>query len=202
MTLRFRHFWIATILVLLADLVSKSLVFEWLRGVPGQRRELVDGLLWFSRHVNEGAVWGLGSGQQTLLLLVTALILPAVVAIAYTSRDPKTPLWSLGLLLGGAAGNLYDRAMVVEELHYSPVPIQGVRDFIDLEWWPIFNVADVAIVVGVIWYLGWSLFFQKDPRMQPEGDALGDGSGDPTDAPPASASTDAAPANPPSTEAH
>lgn len=187
MILRFRLFWLAAGLSLIADLVSKSLVFNWLREVPRQKVELVDGFVWFTLHVNEGAVWGIGSGRQTFLLLVTALILPAVVAIAYTSRDPKTPLWSLGLLLGGAAGNLYDRAMVVEQLHYRPDPIQGVRDFIAIGWWPVFNIADVAIVAGVLWYLGWSLFFQKDPDEPSVAETDADPAAPLSDAPPEAA---------------
>ena len=57
---------------------------------------------------------------------------------------------SLGLQLGGAAGNLIDRIR------------QGyVVDFLDLGWWPVFNVADSAIVSGIVILVGYILFFQK-----------------------------------------
>jgi signal peptidase II len=107
---------------------------------------LIPGVLDLSRHWNEGAVWGIGAGHELLLLVLTAAILPAVVALAWHDRTLPAPLWALGLVLGGAAGNLYDR-----------VVFGAVRDFLDLGWWPVFNLADSAIVVGVLVYAGWSL---------------------------------------------
>ncbi len=114
------------------------------------------GVLDLSRHWNEGAIWGIGAGHELLLLLLTAAILPAVILLAWHERTQPAPLWALGLVLGGAAGNLYDR-----------VAFGAVRDFLDLGWWPVFNLADSAIVAGVLVYAGWSLFH---PPEAAEGD--------------------------------
>lgn len=161
--MRYRLFWLAAFLALAADLFSKQYVFSWvLGGMPPLNPELgypppkiiFSGWLEFALHYNRGAVWGVGQGRTGILIGLTSLIIPAVVLMAYSCRAQKAPLWALGLLLGGAAGNLYDRI-------FEP----GVRDFIHVliryndRTWPIFNLADSAIVVGVIWWATWSMFF-------------------------------------------
>jgi signal peptidase II len=88
---------------------------------------------------NEGAAFGLaGSGGIGLLLLAVAAL---VLVGFFFARDPTPPgLWvAVGLVAGGALGNLIDRALAGE-----------VTDFIDLPHWPPFNLADVAIVIGVV----------------------------------------------------
>jgi signal peptidase II len=88
---------------------------------------------------NEGAAFGLagGGGIGLLLLAVAALVLVGF----FFARDPARPgMWvAVGLVAGGAMGNLIDRALAGE-----------VTDFIDLSHWPPFNLADVAIVAGVV----------------------------------------------------
>ncbi len=104
-------------------------------------------------HYNTGGAFGWGSGKIFLFLAATAVLLPSLVLLAYHTKEPGAPLWSLGIIVGGAVGNLYDRLFHI-----------GVRDFFELinprggePLWPVFNVADVAIVVGVAAYLVWSV---------------------------------------------
>lgn len=151
-----------------ADLISKHAVFAWLLDKPGQKLPLIDGWLSLNLHINEGAVWGLGNQYPNLLLIITALIVPAVAIMAYSCRSSKAPLWALGMLLGGALGNLYDRVFTSIKLDYSEQAISGVRDFIDMSIpgvysWPVYNIADVAIVAGVAIYGIWSIFFEQKP---------------------------------------
>lgn len=109
--------------------------------LEGQRRiELGQLLLRVSR--NPGAALSFAQ-DKTWVFTVFALIVTSVVL--YTSRKVRDTGWalSLGLLLGGAVGNLVDRAF------RSPGPGRGaVVDFIDFQVYPSFNVADSCIVVG------------------------------------------------------
>lgn len=95
--------------------------------------------------VNQGALFGLGGGYEHLANRLFALIsVLAAVAIIYwsarktTSRDLSLCA-SLGLILAGTLGNLYDRVI-----------FGGVRDFLHFYWfeWPVFNVADCCLVCG------------------------------------------------------
>jgi signal peptidase II len=88
---------------------------------------------------NTGVAFGALSGGGALVLVLTAAAL--ALLIAYFARHPRRPLLWLptGLLLGGAAGNLIDRARD-----------GAVTDFVKLPHWPAFNVADMAITVGVL----------------------------------------------------
>jgi signal peptidase II len=91
---------------------------------------------------NAGAAFSIGPGA-TVLFSAVALIV--VVVIARTARSLASRGWatSLGLLLGGALGNLADRVF------RSPGPFRGhVIDWIQLPHWPVFNLADSAIVCG------------------------------------------------------
>ncbi len=96
---------------------------------------------------NTGSAFGLFQ-NQTIFLVITAVIGIGAIILYHSMHSAKTlPLTvSLGLQLGGAAGNL------VERMQYG-----RVTDFIDLRFWPVFNVADSSIVVGVA-LLAWLLF--------------------------------------------
>lgn len=123
-------------LVFALDQGTKSLIRATL--APG---ESVPPESWFRiTHVtNTGAAFGI-LPDQSLLLLVTTVVGVAAIVLYYLNPPVHSPLLalSLGLQLGGALGNLVDRLR------------QGyVTDFLDFRVWPVFNLADSAIVVGV-----------------------------------------------------
>ena len=80
----------------------------------------------------------------------TLIVSGLIVLTAFRSRNAGSAL-GLGLVLGGALGNLADRAL------RGPGLSGHVVDFIDLHWWPVFNVADSAIVIGAV-LLAWTSF--------------------------------------------
>lgn len=93
---------------------------------------------------NPGAAFSLGT-ESTLVFSVIATVV--VVGLIWFSRRIHSTWWAwgLGLILGGAAGNLVDRYV------RSPGILRGhVVDFVSVGWWPVFNVADSCLVAGVI----------------------------------------------------
>ena len=126
--------------VLALDLATKVWVVAELEG----RRtiELLGGQLLVRVSRNPGAAFSFAEGAT---IVFTAIAVTVVVVILRVSRRLGSDGWAvgLGLLLGGASGNLVDR------LFRSPGPGRGaVVDFIDFQVWPSFNVADSAIVTG------------------------------------------------------
>lgn len=127
-------------LVLVADLASKIAAVARLEGETPV--ELAGGLLTLRVIRNPGAAFGLAEG---FTVLFTCVAVGVAVAILRTARRLVSRPWavSLGLLLGGALGNLVDRVF------RDPGPLRGhVVDFLELPHWPVFNVADSAIVCG------------------------------------------------------
>ncbi len=101
-------------------------------------------LVWTLRlrlELNPGIAFSLGRGSTGLVTVVAVVILAAVVVAAWRSSGRMLGV-ALGLVMGGAVGNLVDRLF----RHNGG----QVIDFIDLRWWPVFNVADTAITCGVI----------------------------------------------------
>lgn len=135
----------ATVVIL--DLVSKIIVVATVD--PNQPVRLLGGLVYFSLIRNPGAAFSMATGMTWLLALVAIGVV--VVIIRMAPRLRSTP-WavSLGLVLGGAIGNLIDR------IFRAPGVLQGhVVDFVSVfgpnaEYFPVFNVADSAITVGGI----------------------------------------------------
>ncbi|SBW25681.1 lipoprotein signal peptidase [Candidatus Protofrankia californiensis] len=130
--------------------------------------DLVPGLLDLRLTRNPGAAFSLAGGA-TVLFSIVALVV--VVVIARTARTLKSLPWAvvLGLLLGGALGNLTDR------IFRAPAPLRGhVVDWIHLHHWPVFNIADSAIVIGgvlavILGARGVGLDGQRDDLDGPEG---------------------------------
>jgi signal peptidase II len=121
--------------VLIVDQTTKALVRA---GVErGSSESLLPGVDLVNTR-NTGVAFSMFQGGGTLLIAFTAVAMVAV--LAFFLRRPDRPLvWlPVGLLLGGAVGNLIDRVLD-----------GSVTDFIDLPLWPAFNVADMAITVGV-----------------------------------------------------
>lgn len=126
--------------VVALDLLSKIVVVDRLSDRGPVR--IFGGLVHLVLTRNSGAAFGLGPGATVLFTLVA---LAVVVVIVRTASRLRSLPWAgtLGLLLGGALGNLGDR------MFRSPGPFRGhVVDWIQLPHWPVFNVADSAIVIG------------------------------------------------------
>lgn len=105
--------------------------------VPGQRVSVFPGVHLTDVH-NEGIAFGLAGGGGTGLIVLTLVALGLILALFARSAE-RPGIWvAVGLLSGGALGNLADR-----------VRIDSVTDFVELPFWPAFNIADVAIVLGV-----------------------------------------------------
>jgi signal peptidase II len=129
--------------VLAADVISKAVVVARMPGHAPIR--LLGDLLKLTYTRNGGAAFSIG-GSMTIVF--TAIALGVVIYIARTARNLRSIGWAvaLGLLLGGATGNLLDR------IFRAPGPFQGhVVDWIELPHWPVFNLADSSIVcAGVL----------------------------------------------------
>jgi signal peptidase II len=125
---------------LVLDVVTKVLVVARLEGE--QPVELLGGQLLLRVSRNPGAAFSFAEGATVLFTTVAVVV---IVVILRVSRRLYSAGWALalGLLLGGASGNLVDRLL------RSPGVARGaVVDFIDFQVWPSFNVADSAIVTG------------------------------------------------------
>ena len=133
-------FSLVALAVLALDVATKVWVVAELEG--RRTLELLGGQLLIRVSRNPGAAFSIG---ENMTLLFTAIALVVVVVVLRVSRRLGSTGWAvgLGLLLGGASGNLLDRLL------RSPGPGRGaVVDFLDFQVWPSFNVADSAIVVG------------------------------------------------------
>jgi signal peptidase II len=128
--------------VLVADIVTKALAVHKLS--ERDPLELLGGLLTLRLVRNAGAAFGFAQG---LTIAFTVVAVAVVVVILRLSRRLRSTPWAvaLGLVLGGAVGNLMDR------LFRSPGPGRGhVVDFLELPHWPVFNLADSAIVSSAV----------------------------------------------------
>ena len=126
--------------VVCADQITKA----WALGALDDR--IID-LVWTLRLrlvYNTGFAFSAGSGLGPVLALVAIVI----VGVLWSSRRRVQGAWAavgLGAIIGGALGNLADRVF-----RGAAWGRGAVVDFIDLQWWPIFNVADAAITVGLV----------------------------------------------------
>ena len=132
--------------VLALDVVTKLVAVEEL--TDREPISLLGGLLTLRLVRNPGAAFGMAQG---LTIVFTGVAVAVVVVILRLARRLQSRWWAvaLGLVLGGALGNLLDRLL------RSPGPGRGhVVDFLELPRWPVFNLADSAIVVAAVLMVG------------------------------------------------
>lgn len=144
---------IATALVALAvDQIAKAMVRAAM--VEQQSVALVPHVIRLTYVRNEGAAFGLFPGRQPVFIVTSLLVLFVIAAFWRRTRPVQWPVVvALGLVTAGAVGNLFDRSI----LGY-------VTDFFEFSFveFPVFNVADSCIVVGVAILMAWILFGPED----------------------------------------
>lgn len=156
---------IVSILSLAADIVSKLWAEKKLEGYPGYVN-VIDNHLMFVLAKNKGGAWGLLQGQsenvrRPFFLLVSVAAIAFIVTL-YRRLQPRQYAlkWGLPLVLGGALGNVFDRiryGFVIDFIDYRSEWIKKLNELIQKKYpahivtdhWPTFNVADIAICVGV-----------------------------------------------------
>ncbi len=158
---------VATV-VLLADVVTKVLAVKML--TPGQPVPIIGDTVTWTLVRNSGAAFSMATSYTWVLTLIASSV---VLGIIWMSRRLVSPWWAIGLgmILGGALGNLVDR------FFRAPGHLQGhVVDFLSIGWWPVFNVADPAVVGGAILLVALSVFgfdFDAVGRRRAADDAEG-----------------------------
>jgi signal peptidase II len=143
----------AALAVAVLALASDQLTKIWARSAiePGESIDLLAGVQ-LVRIRNEGIAFGLLDGIGAPLILLAAAVFAGLL-VFFLLAGERDRLWlPVGLLAGGAAGNLLDRLLD-----------GGVTDFVDPPAWPAFNLADVQITVGVVLLLLLYLRPEPDP---------------------------------------
>lgn len=128
--------------VIAADQITKTVALDHLE--PGQPVHVIGPVYWLLTF-NPGAAFSMGAGVTPVIeAAVVVLVVGLLLATGRVSRSASWPVViGFGLLLGGALSNLGDRVFRHEH--------GAVVDFVQaVSWWPVFNVADASIVVGVI----------------------------------------------------
>lgn len=133
-------------MIVILDQGSKFLVQGQMQ--LGESWPIIDGFFHITYSKNPGAAFGILAYQTTFFVIVTIILL-AIIVYLFLKLDHRFYQVKLALSLqfGGAVGNLIDR-----------VRSGYVTDFFDFQFWPIFNVADTAIVLGVGLLILWIIF--------------------------------------------
>nr|WP_231923095.1 signal peptidase II [Rhodococcus coprophilus] len=154
-----RALFVLAILIYVADLVTKVLAVHYID--PADPISIIGDTVTLTLVRNPGAAFSMATGMTWLLTLVAIGVVIGVVKIGRTLRSRWWAL-GLGLVLGGALGNLTDR------LFRSPGPLQGhVVDFVSVGWWPVFNVADSSIVCGAVLLVALTVFGIEPTGKEP-----------------------------------
>lgn len=131
----------------------------------GEQITVIENFLYITSHRNRGAAWGILQGQMWFFYVITAVVI--ITIIYYLKKSEKeSPLFkfSLALMLGGAIGNFIDRVFrqeVVDFIHTYPFGYN----------FPIFNIADSALVIGVAILIIYMLLEEKKEKEKVNGES-------------------------------
>lgn len=109
----------------------------------GESIPVIDNLFYITSHRNRGAAWGILQGQMWFFYLITIVVILGVIYYIQKSKTDRLMGVALGLILGGAIGNFIDRIFRQEVVDFIHVYIFSYS-------FPVFNIADSALTIGVI----------------------------------------------------
>lgn len=137
-------FAVTAIVIVILDQLTKHLILTSMR--PYESIPVIENVFHITFVRNPGAAFGILQNQTAFFIVVTIIVIFLLVGVYWKLARKNIILTTgLSLQLGGAVGNLIDR-----------IRFSYVVDFLDFRVWPVFNVADMAIVTGVI-LLAWQL---------------------------------------------
>jgi signal peptidase II len=147
-------FYLVTLIVLAVDQITKVQISSSMR--MHESRSVLGEFFQLTYVHNDGAAFGLDLGGRWAFIIVTVLV--SAFIVLYYARSERTPMarWALAMILGGALGNLADRIRLGEVIDFLHVSVAGFS-------WPIFNVADIGVSVGV-GLLALHLFRKEHPE--------------------------------------
>ena len=162
--------------IALAVIALDQLTKHWAVTSLGTDREI--DLFWTLRlnlAFNNGMAFGQGQGFGPVIAVIATVVIVYLLVSLQTEASPMGTI-GMGLLIGGAAGNLIDRLFRGDDGFLQG----GVVDFIDLQWFPIFNIADIAINVGAALLILNSILAARAHRHDDSTDPVADDAGSPT----------------------
>ncbi|WP_042456214.1 signal peptidase II [Neobacillus dielmonensis] len=134
-------YYLIAVFIILLDQFTKWLILS--KMYLGESIPIVDNVLYITSHRNRGAAWGILQGQMWLFYLITIIVIAAIVFYMQKHAKGKRLLGvSLAFMLGGAIGNFIDRVFRKEVVDFIHSYIFGYN-------FPVFNIADSALVIGV-----------------------------------------------------
>lgn len=167
MALSSKYFILGALLVLVLDQITKILIIKLLPyGDARSFVDVIDGIFRIVHVTNEGAAWGMMSGQTYFLSSIAIITLVALYLYRHQIGFRfKLVQVAMGLFAGGVLGNLLDRIMYGHVVDFLDVYLP----FADYHW-PAFNVADMAIFFGVFSYLIMSFILPIDEKQEKKED--------------------------------
>lgn len=155
-------YYLIAFLVIVLDQITKWLIVSKMEF--GQSITIIDHVLYITSHRNRGAAWGILQGQMWLFYAITLIVIAAIVYyIQKAAKGKKLLGFSLALMLGGAIGNFIDRVFRKEVVDF-------IHTFIFSYDFPVFNVADSALVVGVILLMIQMLLDERETKEKTYGE--------------------------------
>ncbi|MGM0873585.1 MAG: signal peptidase II [Bacillota bacterium] len=134
-------YYIIAAIIIVIDQISKWLIVKNME--LGENITVIENFLYITSHRNRGAAWGILQGQMWFFYIITAVVIIGMIYyIQKYTKENKVMGIALGLMLGGAIGNFIDRLFRKEVVDF-------INTYIFLYDFPIFNVADSALCVGV-----------------------------------------------------
>jgi signal peptidase II len=135
-------FLIPAAVVIAVDQLTKQLF--WHTFLTGQSVDILPGILRITLVRNAGAAFGMLQGARPIFIFTS--VLAAIVILYLGWRLPRSERYRrflLSLILGGAVGNLIDRVYAGEVIDFVEMGVNG-------HWWPVYNMADVAVTIGAV----------------------------------------------------
>lgn len=143
-------------LVILVDQITKVLVKEFLTLREPVR--IIGDFLRFTYVENPGIAFGVRIGARSIFtLLSVAIVVVIFIYLFRAKRDRASVRFTLALVLGGAVGNLIDRIAYGRVVDFIDIGVKNLR-------WPVFNVADMAVTIGMIILLTLILFEKEQKK--------------------------------------
>lgn len=137
------------LLILILDQLTKLIIINTLE--LHQSLPVIEGVFHLTYVRNSGAAFGILAEQRIFFIIITLLLIGFLIFFYRQVKEQGLLInIILGLILGGAVGNLIDR-----------VRFGYVIDFFDFRIWPVFNIADTAIVIGIGFFIYWVLIIDE-----------------------------------------